>query len=613
MLIMDVHVPLELDDSFEEHVAALYGELEQAINWDRPSILLAVYASEFARADAEDALATELSGLGQAVAYYRVSSQEDADIALELSRQPDILHTVFFVSGLQWGGGENAYRALNYRREIFVDYRIRVVFWITEEEATVLPDQAPDFWAFRHRVIEFFDLPAPKRAAEIENELFWASNEERALRLDTDAKIAYRETLLKDFDESKEALAPRAVQLASLADLYWAKRDYEKAAELWRQVRGLAERLKDAHLRVACYIGLGNIYRAIGWYKRGMTSFQRALELNPASIPAYTGLGIVYRILGRYQNAIDTYQQAIKQNAKEPSPYNGLGWAFLVIARHDEARSAFSHTLELDPKYISAWNGLGKTYASIGRSNEAIAAFRQAIKLDPGFTFSWNSLGNLLLELGNANDALKAYEEALKVAPQSASTWNGLGNVRSRVGQLTEAITAFERAIALEPRLDEAYNGLGFAYACQERNEEAIASFVKAIELDTKYALAHYNLGKVYSHLGRDEEAVAAFQKAVRLSPGSGSAHTSLAACQRKRGKSAEAEKQLAIARQLIGRENEYVRASFASVCGETEEALALLRFALDKKQVPRPWVYLDPDLDFIQKDPRFKLLVGEK
>jgi len=616
MIRVTANTPLELDDSFEEHVATLYGELEQAIKWDRPSILLAIYSSEFIRADAEEALTAELNKLGQTVTHYRVSGQDNADIALSLSQQPDSDRTVFFVSGLQWGGGEdggNAYRALNYRREYFVDYHIRVIFWISEEEAVALPTHAPDFWAFRHRVIEFFELPAPKRAAEIEDELYWASNEERALRQDTDSKIAYREALLKDFDETKETLATRAELLRALADLYWVKRDYEKSAELWRQIRRLTERLKDTHLRVACYIGLGNIYRTIGWYKRGTTAFLRAIELDPASIPAYTGLGIVHRILGRYDEAINIYQQAIERNANEASPYNGLGWAFLVLGRHNEARNAFLHAIELDPKYISAWNGLGKAYASIGRCDEAIAAFRQAIKLDPSFTFSWNSLGSILMDLGNANDAIRAFKEAIKVAPQTVSSRNGLGSVYTRIDQLAEAIATFERAIELEPQSAEAHNGLGFAYACQGRADEAIASYLKAIELDGKYALPHYNLGKIYSHRGRDDEAVASFQRAIRLGPGSGSAHVSLAACHRKRGKSAEAKKQLAIARQLIEKEKEYGRALYASVCGQTDEALAILRTALNKKQMPLTWVRREPDFDFIRDEPRFQKLVGSE
>jgi len=609
--IVTTNTLLEPDESFEEHVATLFGELEQAIKWDRPSILLAVYASEFIRADAEDTLAAELTRLDRRVVHFHVSSSETSDIARLLSQQPDRSNTIFFVSGLQWGGGENAYRALNYRRELFVDYRLRVVFWVTEEEAAALPKLAPDFWAFRHRVIEFFEEPSPRHTSDIDDELYWASNEERALRQDTDSKIAYRETLLKDFDETKETISTRAELLSSLANLYWVKREYEKSADLWRQTRSLAERLKDPRLRVNCYIGLGNIYRSIGWYKRGVTAFQRALDLNPGATPAYTGLGIIYRILGRYGEAISTYQQAISRSATDASPHNGLGWVYLVMGRNDEARNAFNRSIELDSKYISAWNGLGKTYANLGRNEEAIAAFRQAIKLDPGFPSSWNSLGNILLDLGNAADALRAFKEALKFSPNAAS-WNGLGKVYTRLDQFADAIVAFERAIELEPHSAVAYNGLGFAYACQDRAKDAIADYLKAIELDTKYASPFFNLGKMYGYLGQDNEACAAYQKAIHLSPGSASAHISLAASQRRRGQMAYAEKRLALARQLIEKEKENERALFASLLGRTDEALSLLRVALDKKQVPRSWILLDPDLASLREDPRFIKLAGE-
>ena len=612
---MTTTTQFEFDESFEEHVATLYGELEQAIKWDRPSILLGIYSSEFIRADAEDALTAELNKLGQTVIQYPVSGQDNADIALNLSRYPDIQHSVFFVSGLQWGGGEagkNAYRALNYRREFFVDHRIRVVFWVTEEEAIALPNFAPDFWAFRHRVIEFFELPTPKRTAEIEDELYWASNEERALRQDTDSKIAFREALLKDFAETKETLAARAELLDTLASLYWAKCDYEKSADLWRQTRRLAERLKDTRLRVNCYTGLGNIYRTIGWYKRAINAFLRASELNPAFIPAYTGLGIVYRILGRYDEAINVYQQAINLNPNATSPFNGLGWVFLVLGRHDEALNSFKRAVELDSKLISAWNGSGKTYASIGRSDEAIASFRQAIKLDPSYTFSWISLGNILVDLGNTNDAIKAFKEAIKINPKNAPSWNGLGGIYTRIGQPGEAIAAFQRALEGEPQSADAYNGLGFAYASHGHSAEAIANYLKAIELDAKFVLAFYNLGKVYNYLGQDDEAVISFQKAMKLDSKCGIAYLSLAASYHKQGKSTEAEKLIALARQLMEKEKEYYRALFASVCGKTDEALTLLKTALDKKQVPVAWVRRDPDLIFVREDPRFTALLAE-
>jgi hypothetical protein len=201
----------EIQESFEERIDILFRELELALKWDRPSILLAIYASDFVRADAQFALAARLRKLGQTTTDYRVD-EENADIPLRLSEHPDRAHTVFFVWGLQYGGGvdgRNAYRALNIRREYFVDYRLRAVFWLTEAEAIALPKYAPDFWAFRHRVIEFMDRPEP-HAAKIGRALAWSDWDERTLREDTDAKIELRLALLKDLPPGDETLAARA-------------------------------------------------------------------------------------------------------------------------------------------------------------------------------------------------------------------------------------------------------------------------------------------------------------------------------------------------------------------------------------------------------------------
>jgi hypothetical protein len=49
----------------------------------------------------------------------------------------------------------------------------------------------------------------------------------------------------------------------------------------------------------------------------------------------------------------------------------------------------------------------------------------------------------------------------------------------------------------------------------------------------------------------------------------------------------------------------------FASVCGESEEALNLLEIALAKKRLLPQWARHDPEFASIKDDPRFGALVG--
>lgn len=152
-------------EEFNEQVDILFEELSLAIRWHRPSILLAVYESKALPRNVKSSLAKRLEVLGHGVSDYRVNKAR-YDIPLALSEHPGRNKLVFFVSGLRSGGGiggNNAYRALNMRREFFVDFSIRAVFWLSRVEASTLPRRAPDFWAFRHRVVEFTDKAAQRK------------------------------------------------------------------------------------------------------------------------------------------------------------------------------------------------------------------------------------------------------------------------------------------------------------------------------------------------------------------------------------------------------------------------------------------------------------------
>jgi hypothetical protein len=136
----------------EEVIARLAQEIKQSIGWNRPSILIVVCSSAKARKETQDKLANFVQSLGQTVTEYPVAPAT-YDIPLVLSQHPGRSKTVFFVTRLNRGGGtgnRNAFRALNMRRELLVDYPTRVVFWLTRPEAKSLALLAPDFWAFRH-------------------------------------------------------------------------------------------------------------------------------------------------------------------------------------------------------------------------------------------------------------------------------------------------------------------------------------------------------------------------------------------------------------------------------------------------------------------------------
>jgi hypothetical protein len=146
--------------AFKEGISSLMDELKLAFQWGRPSILVAVHreagpGQEKARAK----LRKEIEAAGKTVREVEVN-RENPNVIQSILRSTPQLHagTVFFVSGIGRHAREERdeiYRALNFHREILVDNRIILILWLASAEAAELPLQAPDFWAFRHRVVEF--------------------------------------------------------------------------------------------------------------------------------------------------------------------------------------------------------------------------------------------------------------------------------------------------------------------------------------------------------------------------------------------------------------------------------------------------------------------------
>jgi len=433
-----------------ERVDRLARELELAIRWDRPSILLAVYSSMYVMNDAAAALAARLREEGQAVEWAQVTNEADADVPLRLANQPQREGTVFFVSGLQWGG-KTALRALNIRREYFVNQRLRAVFWLTENEAVAIAREASDFWAFRHRVVEFVEPPEPGRAAAVAQEMAWWGFEDRILREDTAAKIALREALLADLPEGDETLAARAELLFTLGGLYWGGRQYERAEKSFRAALGGARRTANTRLEARCHNGLGNVYAGLGRHEEAVAAYQRAIELDPKLAAPHNGLGNVYADLSCHQEAVAEYQRAIELDPQSAYPHNGLGNIYRALGRHEEALAEYQRAIELDPKDATPYNGLGNVYYILGRYDDAITEYQRAIELDPRDAAFQASFAAACRKLGREAE----YAEHIRLARGLMADESDYNKacIEAVAGNIDEALTYLARALEKRPAM----------------------------------------------------------------------------------------------------------------------------------------------------------------
>ena len=523
-----ISIPIEnpLIEPFEDRIDILFHELELATKWRRPSVLLAIYSSEYIRADADIALENRLHDLGQSTYHIKIKNQKSADVSLLISELANLSNVVFFIEGLRWGeGGDDrcTYRILNKSREFFIENKIRVVFWLTENEAIDLAHFAPDYWSFRHRVIEFVDSPKTEQSSPNVLESAWQGKEEFTdIAEDLDAKIALRIALLTDLPKDNESTSARANLLLTLGILHWRKGDYEKASQFLNTALDLAAGMEDARFEALCFNAIALVETNLGRTEDAIQAYQNAISLAPEQISPCNNLGNLYKKLERHEEALAAFQKAIEQNASDSLSWTGLGDLYHVFGRNDDAIYAFLKAIEFSPNYAPSWSGLGNSYMAEGQLDEALGAHLKAIEIDRHTVDSWFAQGDINKLQGKIEDASMAYRTIIELDPKNVQAWNKLGDLYYSTGAYEEALNAYQKAVESDPGCILSYGNLASVYVQKGCHAEAIPLLQKGIELsaDITDTVNLWNrLGDAYRQLDDYEHGMAAYLSADALDP----------------------------------------------------------------------------------------------
>jgi tetratricopeptide (TPR) repeat protein len=416
----------EYRKTFEDNISLLLDELKLAIRWDRPSLLLTVHRSTPSQVKAQAELERRLGALKQTVVRV-AASPESPNVAESILRAPERGRSVFFVSNLDRGGGadgKEAYRALNLFREHFVEHRMRAVFWLTVNEALTLPHLATDFWAFRHRVVEFSSPHIAARSSLPAGVLLWhiQAGPEAPHRLRD--KLTSRERLLQEVPVRAESSSTRTELLYAIGYLHWALGDAAAASQALHSGLELA--------------GQGKLVRMQSWLS------------NAAAIIDYEAdkLDRAHAELARLAGA----------RADDPVPAMNLGLTLSALGRNSDAVTQARRAAKLAPKNPALWTALGYIYVVMGRPEEADPCFRQAIELAPPGNPARAALAASLFVAGRAEEAAEQIRlacdsagESLALCPVYAAAVEGRVE---RAVELLRAAVAEQRVSSADVRRD---------------------------------------------------------------------------------------------------------------------------------------------------------------
>jgi TolB-like protein len=126
-------------------------------------------------------------------------------------------------------------------------------------------------------------------------------------------------------------------------------------------------------------------------HEQALRALDRALALNPNSVPALCSSGWVRAYVGDASVAIDHFQQAIRLNPMTPQHgylLTGLGFSYLTSCRHAEALPILQQAFLEAPEWSSTLVGMIHCLAQLDRWEEARAASAQLLRQAPLFCIS---------------------------------------------------------------------------------------------------------------------------------------------------------------------------------------------------------------------------------
>jgi tetratricopeptide (TPR) repeat protein len=398
---------------FSEGLSALLDELQLAIKWQRPSILLAVHKSKTGQIKAEHALKNELSKFAQKVICFQINNKQSDAIRLILDTQ-NFENVVFFITDIDHGAGvdgNDAYRALNLYRETLVEKRIRVIFWLTEKEASNLPRFAPDFWAFRHRVIEFASSRASKNVPLPSGVLIW-HNEDTLSGVDTlDDRVHFYKQLLANLPTEDGSLTLRIEYIYKLALCYWNKGDNEKAKITLTFGLDLGHRFQAPNTDIKFLNGLAILNYEAHNFDEALRTYKKALELNIKDSSILINLGVTYHALNQNRKAISIGRKAVNIDPRNSRLWINLGYLYFSMKKFDDAIFSIEKAIEINSKVLD----YRFTLAIFFRRTGQLDKLKQQIRIARKITQDYGLYQRICEEAinGNKEEATKLLDLAI--------------------------------------------------------------------------------------------------------------------------------------------------------------------------------------------------------
>ena len=298
-------------------------------------------------------------------------------------------------------------------------------------------------------------------------------------------------------------------------------------------------------------------------------------------------------------------------------------WAKRTRDDLQKAIEFYKQAIELDPNFALAYVGIAYSYNSMGKDPDvapkdaipfAKTAASRALEIDPSLAEAHSAMADSLA-IGDWNwaESGREFKRAIELDPNISYIHIAYaGSYLTAAGRPDEVVSESERGLELEPLslINNTVTASSLLYG--RKFDQAQTQARKAFDLDQNFPLSRLWLGFAYIANGKYDDAIALGNDGSPQSPAKWTFLCFTALAHAKAGHRDEAEKIIGKLREIAN--TQYVRSYYVAMIyaalGDKDNAFAELEKSFRDKDCYLPRARIDPFMDPLREDARFKDLM---
>jgi tetratricopeptide (TPR) repeat protein len=231
-----------------------------------------------------------------------------------------------------------------------------------------------------------------------------------------------------------------------------------------------------------------------------------AVEVDPQDQAARARLALTLFRTDQYAEAVKQFDVLGPTAASDPSL--GYAWSYSLV-RLNEGRKASQILNRIAPQVNTAESlvSIGDLYSVLEDYEHAVGAYKRAIEVEPGFPRARYKMGAALLRLDRPDAAIGPLREEIKITPNDPDVQYNLAYALLQTSQKDQAMAILRAVIEAHPEHAQAQYQLGKTLLDQGQMDEAVKRLEAAAKLDPDKDYIHYQLQTAYRKVGRKEDA----------------------------------------------------------------------------------------------------------